>query len=255
MKTLRFFLCAVSVFITATGMARQNNHERNDVLQYNRPAAHWLEALPLGNSHLGAMVYGGTDTEQIQLNEETFWSGAPHDNNSLESKNYLQQVRDSIFAGKEEVAADIINKHFLPGPHGMRFLTLGSVKLDFEDKGEVTGYSRNLKLYNASVNVDYQRGGVTYHRQAFASMDDNVLVVRLWTDGSKTLSFKVGHECVFETRHAVEGDCLVATIDGVEQEGIKAGLKAECRAKVTSNGKVTADGEQLRVTDASEAVI
>ena len=66
-------------------------------LWYNRPASHWLEALPIGNSHLGAMVYGETDGETIQLNEETFWSGSPYNNNSLEAKAHLQEVRDSIF--------------------------------------------------------------------------------------------------------------------------------------------------------------
>ena len=54
-------------------------------LWYSKPASHWLEALPVGNSHLGAMIYGGTDVEEIQLNEETFWSGSPHNNNSTES--------------------------------------------------------------------------------------------------------------------------------------------------------------------------
>ena len=73
-------------------------------LWYDKPASHWLEALPVGNSHLGAMVYGGTQIEEIQLNEETFWSGSPHNNNSPEAKDYLQAVRDSIFAGKEEAA-------------------------------------------------------------------------------------------------------------------------------------------------------
>ena len=74
------------------------------VLWYGRPASHWLEALPVGNSHLGGMVYGGIDEEVIKLNEETFWSGSPHNNNSNESLEHLQQVRDLIFAGKEKDA-------------------------------------------------------------------------------------------------------------------------------------------------------
>ena len=65
---------------------KDNNTER---LWYAQPAAHWLEALPVGNSHMGAMVYGGTDVEEIQLNEETFWSGQPYSNNSTESHEYL----------------------------------------------------------------------------------------------------------------------------------------------------------------------
>ena len=73
-------------------------------LWYNHSAANWLEAMPIGNSHLGGMVYGGADTEQIQVNEETFWSGSPHQNNSAESKAHLQEVRDLVFQGKEKEA-------------------------------------------------------------------------------------------------------------------------------------------------------
>ena len=66
-------------------------------LWYDRPASHWLEAVPIGNSTLGAMVYGGTDVEEIQLNEETFWSGSPHSNNSSESLAKLPEVRQLLF--------------------------------------------------------------------------------------------------------------------------------------------------------------
>ena len=73
----RLILMALAL-VALTATAQQHS------LWYNRPATHWLEALPIGNSHLGAMVYGKTDVEEIQLNEETFWSGSPHENNSRE---------------------------------------------------------------------------------------------------------------------------------------------------------------------------
>ena len=98
-------------------------------LWYDRPAKHWLEALPVGNSHLGAMVFGGTGVETIQLNEETFWSGSPHHNDSPEAKPWLKAVRDSIFAGREESAHALLDKYFFKGPHGMRFLPLGNLTL------------------------------------------------------------------------------------------------------------------------------
>ena len=123
-------------------------------LWYSQPARHWLEALPVGNSHLGAMVYGKTDTEEIQFNEETFWSGSPHNNNSPEAKAHLQEVRDSIFAGKEEAAHAIIDKYFFKGPHGMRFLPLGSLKLTFGHT-DVTDFRRELNLGNAPVSYTH----------------------------------------------------------------------------------------------------
>ncbi len=188
---------------------------QNQKLWYSKPATHWLEALPVGNSHLGAMIFGGTDTEEIQLNEETFWSGGPHNNNSHESLSYLKQVRDSIYAGKEEVAEDLINKHFIPGPHGMKYLTLGSLKLDFADKGKVTDYVRDLDLQQALAHVNYTKNGVKVEQTVFASMTDNVVVVHLKASRKGALSFTLTHQCAFPSTHRVEGNSLQATIKGV----------------------------------------
>ena len=128
--TLIFFACAVSSMVLA----------QQHVLWYARPASHWLEALPVGNSHLGGMVHGGIDEEVIKLNEETFWSGSPHNNNSKESLEHLQQVRDLIFAGKEKDAHALLDSFFVKGPHGMRFLPLSSVKIKQSMTGETTDY-------------------------------------------------------------------------------------------------------------------
>lgn len=231
------------------------SHPPLEQLKYSHPATKWLEALPVGNSHLGAMVYGGTDREEIQLNEETFWSGAPHNNDSRESKEYLQVVRDSIFAGHEEAAARIIDKHFLPGPHGMKYLTLGSVFLDFDNKEEVTNYERGLILNSGLAYTSYKRGGVNIHQHVQASMADNAIIVRLEAEGKKALSLKVSHQCELNSSHSVENHCLTAIIDGVDHEGIKAGLKAECRILVKSNGEIIDGQDDIEVKDASEVTI
>ena len=127
---------------------------QNHRLWYAQPASHWLEALPVGNSTLGAMVYGGTDVEEIQLNEETFWSGQPHNNNSSESLQVLPEVRSLIFQGKEGDASKLIDKYFVKGPHGMRFLPLGSLKLSLGHK-DVTKYERALNLGDATATTSY----------------------------------------------------------------------------------------------------
>ena len=145
---------------------------------YSKPASHWLEALPVGNSHLGAMIYGGTDVEEIQLNEETFWSGQPHNNNPKEALAHLPEVRSLIFQGKEGEAAKLLDKYFVPGPHGMRFLPLGSLKLSLGHK-DVQKYERALNLGNATATTSYIYKGVKYERTVFASQADNVIVVQL----------------------------------------------------------------------------
>ena len=223
-------------------------------LWYEKPAQHWLEALPVGNSHMGAMVYGGTDVEEIQLNEETFWSGSPHNNNATESLEHLQETRDLVFAGKEEEAQRVIDKYFIRGPHGMRFLPLGSVKLNLGHT-DVTNYRRELNLGTALNTTSYIYKGVKYERTVFASQADNVIVVQLKAGKKGKLEFDVNFTSQLQSKVSAETNELVAVVEGVEQEGIKAGLKAECRLLVETDGKVERKAESLSVDDATTATL
>ena len=187
----------ITILLSAiTTLATQAQQHK---LWYSQPASHWLEALPVGNSHLGAMVYGKTDIEEIQLNEETFWSGSPHNNNSLEAKAHLQEVRDSIFAGKEEAAHAIIDKYFFKGPHGMRFLPLGSVKLKL-GHDEVSDYHRELTLDDALCTTSYIYKGVKYERTVFASQADNAIIVHLKASKKGALDLNVAFERPLEAK-------------------------------------------------------
>ena len=238
-------------------------HAQEHKLWYSQPAKHWLEALPIGNSHLGAMIYGGTNEEEIQLNEETFWSGSPHNNNSLESKEHLQEVRDLIFEGKEKDAHTLLDKYFVKGPHGMRYLPLGSVKLQFPNLGEATQYRRELNLGDGHTTTQFTANGITYERTAFASQADNVIIVRLQANKKGALAFDVNFTSQLESQvftvsaHEDMKDVyeLAAVVDGVEQEGIKAGLKAECRISVEADGKLERGVNSLTVKNATTATL
>ena len=231
-------------------------------LWYNKPAAHWLEALPIGNSHLGAMVYGGTETEEIQLNEETFWSGSPHDNNSKESLAALPEVRRLIFEGKEYEASKLIDRHFIKGPHGMRFLPMGSVKLKLGHK-DVSNYHRELNLGNALATTTYTCNGVKYERTVFASQADNVIIMQLKASKKKQLAFDVDFTSQLQTKVipvvAKDGNgqvnVLSATVEGVEQEGIKAGLKADFQVLIEADGNVAVEDGGISVDDATIATL
>ena len=237
---------------------------QNQRLWYAKPASHWLEALPVGNSHMGAMVYGGTDTEEIQLNEETFWSGSPHDNNSHESLAALPEVRRLIFEGKESEATKLLDRHFVKGPHGMRFLPLGSLKLSLGHKN-VSQYERALNLNDATATTSYICDGVKYTRTVFASQADSVIVIHLEASKRKALAFEMyfDSQLKYETDAAlgtmvpgpIEQD-LWATVHGVDQEGINAELNAECHFHVESDGWLTAyDTKSISLKNASWATI
>ena len=260
------FLLSI-VLVSMAFVAQAQEHQ----LWYSRPASHWLEALPIGNSILGAMVYGGTNDEEIQLNEETFWSGQPHNNNSHESLAHLPEVRKLIFEGKEGEAAKLLDKYFVKGPHGMRFLPLGSLKLHF-GHNNVTDYKRILNLANATATTSYVCNGVRYERTVFASQTDSVIIIHLKANKKDAISFTMSFNSQMpftsKTQHACQcplvsgsGNCggrLFATVQGVEQEGIKAGLAAQCQASVRVEGKnagVTYPDNSIEVKNATEVTI
>ena len=254
---MKKLICIASMALVAMAMSAQQHK-----LWYNKPASHWLEALPIGNSHLGAMVYGGTETEEIQLNEETFWSGSPHDNNSKESMAVLPEVRRLIFEGKEYQASKLIDQHFVKGPHGMRFLPLGSLELKLGHK-EVSNYHRELNLGNALATTSYIYNGVKYERTVFASQADNVIIMQLKASKKKKLEFDVKFNSQLSSKVipvVAKGgngqvNMLSVTVDGVEQEGIKAGLKADCKVLIEADGDIKVEDEGISVDDATSATL
>ena len=252
-KLFSLFSIAIAMMACAKPAQVAGDQER---LWYDAPAGRWLEALPLGNGQMAAMVFGGIADETIQLNESTFWSGSPHDNNSKTSLEHLDEVRQFIYAGREEEAEALINKEFIPGPHGQRFLTLGSLRMHFENMPEeVEDYCRDLDLTRAVAGVGFTADGVRYTRSAFASLRDRVLVIRLDASKKGALTFSLTQDCKFPFEVATEGKTLVTRIKGVEHEGIPGGLTAECRTQVISDGKVAAEDKQLTISGATHVTL
>ena len=143
-------------------------------LWYNEPADNWNEALPIGNGRLGAMVFGRTDVERIQLNEESLWcrKGAYENADGSEA---IPAVRELLFDGKYKEAQELAVQELLQErlPTGTNaYQTLGDITIIYEDSAEVTNYKRTLLLDSAMVQVDYTRSGVDYHREIFSSAVD-----------------------------------------------------------------------------------
>ena len=205
---------------------------------------------------MGAMVYGGTAIEEIQLNEESFWSGGPHHNNSPRSLQRLPEVRRLIFEGREKEAEDIINKDFITGPHGMRYLTLGSLRLRFADgQAPVKDYRRELNLAKALSTVTYEQLGVRFERKTFASLADGIVVMQLTASAPGALSFSLRHDCPLPSRAEARGNTLTAHVDPVDHEGITGRVYAECLTKVLADGEVQASGDSLFVKKATTVTL
>jgi alpha-L-fucosidase 2 len=170
-------------------------------LWYRQPAARWVEALPVGNAHLGGMIFGGAAHERIQFNEQTVWSGEPHDYAHPGAYRYLGEIRQLLFDGKQKEAEDLAMREFMSVPlHQRAYQAFGDLLLDFpgiRDDG-VTGYRRGLDLETAVASVEYTAQGVTYRREIFASYPSKLLVVRLTASRPGSLSFTAGLKSAHE---------------------------------------------------------
>ena len=217
-------------------MAKKTVTDNACRLWYNAPAKHWLEALPIGNSHLGGMVYGGIQDENIQLTEETFWSGGPHDNNSQKSLASLPKVRELIFNGRENEASDIINKDFVVGPHGMRFLPMANLHVKMQNQGKAEHFVRELDLKRAITTTSFVLDDVRYTRTTFASLADGVIVCHIKASKKGALKFDVTLDSPFKHQVQKTPHGIVLRVKGQDQEGIKAALAAECVADVKTDG-------------------
>ena len=224
-------------------------------LWYSQPARNWTDALPIGNSRMGAMVYGGTAREELQLNEETFWAGGPYDNDNKNARYVLPVVRQLIFENKNWDAQNLVDANFFAGKHGMSYMTVGNLFLDFPGHDQATDYYRDLDISNATATTRYKVNGVDYIRTAFASFTDSVVVMRVQAGKAGSLAFRVSYEAPLPHEVKAEGSKLSILCQGREQERVKAALRAECRVQVVTDGKVEASGNALEVSGAQEATL
>jgi alpha-L-fucosidase 2 len=159
-------------------------------LWYRQPAKDWNEALPIGNGRLAAMVFGGTESEKIQLNEETVWAGEKRDRLNPEAAKNLAEVRRLLFAGKPKEAELLAERTIISIPKRMPpYQPLGDLQLRFSGHETATDYSRELNLDTATARVRYKVGEVGYAREVFSSAVDQVIVLRLTADKPGRLSF------------------------------------------------------------------
>ncbi len=153
------------------------------VLWYRQPAEKWLEAMPLGNGIMGAMIFGGTQKERIALNESSFWSGRPHDYDDPEAIKYFPQIRDLVFAGKFQEAEKMADEHFYGRPAAQQaFQPLGDLLLSFDGTDNVADYRRELDMESGVAKVSYRAGDAVLTREVFISYPDRVMVVRISGD-------------------------------------------------------------------------
>jgi alpha-L-fucosidase 2 len=161
-------------------------------LTFDRPAGKWVEAFPVGNGRIGAMVFGGAEDERLQINESTLWGGGPHDYTNPDAYSHLDEVRKLIFEGKgaeaEKVSEEMMGKPKLLMP----YQPFCDVRLHFAGHEQATKYHRELRLDDAIAVTSYKVGDATFKREVFVSYPDQVLVVRITSSEPGQLTFSIG---------------------------------------------------------------
>ena len=165
----------------------------SESLWYNEPAKQWTDALPIGNGRLGAMVYGRTEKEIIQFNEETLWTGQPHDYANDGAHKYLDELRQLLWDGKQDEAHQLGNEHFMSQPFGqLCYQPFGDILLNFPGHQKAVNYKRQLNLEDAISSVFYEVDGVKFKREVFASTPDQAVFVRIEADKKGEINFTAG---------------------------------------------------------------
>ncbi|MFN8205949.1 MAG: glycoside hydrolase family 95 protein [Bacteroidales bacterium] len=275
LKFLNLFFAGIVLF-----SAFSLNAQPELKLWYNQPAGadvaddkngwtndeEWLKALPVGNGFLGAMVFGDVNTERVQLNEKSLWSGSMDDNDNPVAFDALATIRQYLFDGNFVEASILTEKTQVckgkgsgygngsTAPYGS-FETLGDLRMSMEQQGPWTNYRRTLSLDKALVSVSYDQNGTRYERECFVSFPDQVLVYRFSKKGNGKLGMILQLDRPERFTTTVENNMLVMRTvmsDGKGGDGMQA---VTCLRPVITGGTLTTEGNRLVIRDANEVIL
>ncbi|MUP46034.1 glycoside hydrolase family 95 protein [Gramella sp. BOM4] len=228
-------------------------------LWYDEPAEIWEEALPVGNGRLGAMIFGKTGQEILQLNEETVWAGEPGNNVVALSKEELEEIRTAIFSGQYQKAQQLSETYLSKEDNnsGMSYQTVGNLKLDFPHSEAIENYHRELDISNAVSSVSYTANGTNYKRRIISSFNDDVILIELTADKPNSISFEMGLESPHvKSDLKVDQNAIWLSGTSGDQENKTGKVKFLTLAKPKiEGGKMEATAGGIRVSNANRAVI
>ncbi len=248
--------------------------QENLTLWYNKPAAVWTEALPIGNGRIGAMIFGKVEEELIQLNESTLWSGGPVKKNSNPGAfNYLAKAREALAKG-DYAAANTLVKN-MQGSYSESYMPMGDllIKQNFASKTP-SNYYRDLNIQDAIATTRFSIDDVNYTREIFASAPAQVIVIKLTSSKAKQLNLTVSAKSILKYHNETVGKNQLllkgkapAHADPsyigynknpvIYEDTIGCrGMRFEYIVKATSNdGSIVTDTNGIHITDASEVIL
>jgi len=258
-QVLKVGAAAALVPALPSSLLAQETRGRRDSLWYTQPANEWVQALPIGNGRIGAMVFGGIANERLQLNEDTFFSGGPYDPVNPQAREALPKVRDLVFAGKYVEAQALVDASVMARPlRQMAYQTLGDLLLTFPGLENASGYVRELHLPTATARTRFLIDSSQVTRTAFASAVDQVIVLHLAASPPRPrISVNLALNTPQEADVSIEnGDTLVMSGKGPEDQGIAGAIRFEARARIfLKGGRLRPSEAGIYVRGADEVLV
>lgn len=255
-----FFLGSLVIAISS---CQQSNTDANPMkLWYTKPASIWEEALPIGNGRIGAMVYGGTSKETIQLNEETVWAGEPGNNLLPDFKEHINEIQKLIFEGKNTEAQQLANK-YLPrragenNNYGMCYQPVGKLHIAFPNIDSTSNYYRDLDINKAVSSTTYKSDGVTYTRKILASLTDDVIAIQITADKPQSITCELTLTCPHKSNKIhTSNESLILNGKGSSIENKEGKIKFTSIVKPKiKGGSIASTDTSLVIKDANEVTI
>lgn len=256
--TVRLIAFHLSLIISTSFVFAQNNSSFK--LWYNTPSGKiWENALPIGNGRLGAMIYGNVETETIQLNEHSLWSGGPNRNDNPLALDSLAEIRKLILEGKQKQAEQLANRVIITKKsHGQMFEPAGELHLAFNGHESYSNLYRELDIERAVSTTTYTANGITYKREAIASFPDRVIVLHLTASKANSISFTAYYSTPQPKVEVKTVQSKQLTFSGttIDHEGVKGMVRYKGIADFNTNGgSVSASDTSIIIKDANEVTI
>ena len=261
------FTCVYAVItflfaLHATAQSKKNSSQIQDDLKlwYNKPAGGtWENALPIGNGRLGAMIYGNIETETIQLNEHSLWSGSPNRNDNPSALDSITEIRRLIFAGKQKLAEQLANRVIISkNSQGQMFEPAGELRIAFHDHQNYSNYYRELNIANAVAKTTYRVNDITYTREVLASLPDRVIVMRLTASKPNSISFTTSYSTPLPNVvvKAISTNQLTFSGTTVDHETVKGMVKYKGIVQLkTTGGLISSTDTSITLKNADAVTI
>lgn len=254
MRKLLLPLLMLAICLTVQGATKQNKSKSLPLnLWYNKPAIAFEESLPIGNGKLGALIYGGANNDSIYLNDITLWTGKPvNREEGGDAYKWIPKIREALF--KEDYkTADSLQLH-VQGHNSEYYQPLAIINIKDKNKGKFSSYRRELSLDEAIATLTYERGGISYKREYFASHPDKMVAIKLSASQKESISCDISLTSLIPHQAKASNGQITLTGHALGKAENSTHFCSILNVKNT-DGQISATDSTIHLQGVSEAII